>query len=202
MLISRMPWHSLPWQLVSILLVLPFHIPWQRLTPSTPWFDSPVTCDLTVVLTRGYVILTYTFTRMHLYLLKYLQICFLCPTLSAKNIKVITFLKNISHRFFFFLLISFSICVDASWTGLFPLSAHTFAHGSALSTVPLTVQGGSDLCIYRDSEQWKTLIRCHVLHRSWSRLKEDFKHVLQHRRWCVCVCVSVPVPKGPVASPE
>lgn len=89
---------------------------------------------------------------MHLYLLKYLQICFLCPTLSAKNIKVITFLKNISHRFFS-PFVFFFICVDASWTGLFPLSAHTFAHGSALSTVPLTVQGGSDLCIYRDSEQ-------------------------------------------------
>lgn len=118
------PCTSIPHTMATIALSHPIQC--QRLAPSTPWFDSPVTRNLTVVLTRGYVILTYTFTRMHLYLLKYLQICFLCPTLSAKNIKVITFLKNILHRFFFLCFLFPFVSMPAG-LDCFP-SAHTHLH--------------------------------------------------------------------------
>lgn len=75
-------------------------------------------------------------------------------------------------------------------------NTHKQVHCSLLSTVPFTIHAGGDLCIYRDCEQWKTLIRCHVLHRPWSRLKEAFKHVLQNSSLSVCMCVSVWSPKA------
>lgn len=121
----------------------------------------------------------------------------------------IAWYQTIIKRFFLYFSILFLLCficvIDrcsmlCSVSSVSP-NTHKQVHCSLPSTVPFTVPAGGDLCIYRDCEQWKTLIRCHVLHRPWSRLKEAFKHVLQNSSLSVGVCVCM-VPKGPVVLPD